>query len=121
MNWNQQIGIRGEALAVEFLHAHGFTIIEQNWRSGRSEVDIIVHRKQELHFIEVKTSTSDTFGLPEERITPAKFQALARASEKFLELNPSFTEVTFDILSVILLKAQVPEFYLIEDVRIGDL
>ena len=119
MNWNQAIGVRGEALAVEFLHAQGFTIIEQNWRAGRSEVDLIVHRKKELHFIEVKTSTTDIFGLPEERINLAKRNALANAAEKFLELNPTWKEVIFDVLSISIIKKMEPEFYLIEDIRIN--
>ena len=117
MNWNQTIGTRGEALAVEYLHSHGFTIIEQNWRIGRSEVDLIVQRKYELHFIEVKARTTDTYGLPEERIDPKKLKALARAAEHFLELNPAWKEVIFDILSIYAPPAMIPSFFLIEDVR----
>lgn len=119
MRWNQMIGARGEGLAMEFLHSLGFTLIEMNWRSGRSEVDLIVQRKKELHFIEVKTRTTDTFGLPEERITKSKLIALAKAAEQFMILNPAWTEVIFDVLSISILHGQLPEFYLIEDFRIN--
>ena len=119
MTWNQTIGTRGEALVVEYLHSLGFTVIEMNWRSGRSEVDLIVQRKKELHFIEVKTRTTDTFGLPEERITKSKLTALAKAAEQFLLLNPAWKEVIFDVLSIAILHSQLPEFYLIEDFRIN--
>ena len=119
MKWNQIIGARGEGLAMEYLHSHGFTLIEMNWRTGRSEVDLIVQRKKELHFIEVKTRTTDTYGLPEERITKSKITALAKAAEQFLLLNPAWEEVIFDVLSITILSGQLPEFYLIEDFRIN--
>lgn len=119
MYWNQKIGVRGEALAMEYLNSLGYTLIEKNWRTGRSEIDIIVQRNNELHFIEVKASTSDRFGHPEERISAAKLKALAKASEKFIELNPAFKEVIFDVLAITMLKNQTPLFFLIEDIRIN--
>ncbi len=119
MSWNQLIGTRVEALVVEYLHSEGFTVIEMNWRSGRSEVDLIVQRKKELHFIEVKIRTKDSFGLPEERITKSKLTALTKAAEQFRLLNPAWKEIIFDVLSITILHSQLPEFCLIEDFRVN--
>lgn len=47
MTEKQQRGALGEQAAVEYLRQNGFMIVEQNWREGKSEVDIIALRYDE--------------------------------------------------------------------------
>ena len=57
---NTIIGRQNEALAVEFLIAEGFTIIETNYYARKlGEIDIIAMRDDVLHFIEVKSGQAD--------------------------------------------------------------
>ena len=60
MTEKQQRGALGEQAAVEYLRQNGFMIVEQNWREGKSEVDIIALRYDELHFVEVKTRKANS-------------------------------------------------------------
>ena len=48
-------GAAGEAFAASALEAEGYRILERNWRSGRSEIDLIAQRGDIIAFVEVKT------------------------------------------------------------------
>jgi putative endonuclease len=96
---------------------NGFIIRERNWKHGRTELDVIAERNSELHIIEIKTRTTDTFGFPEERITSAKLQRIAEAAGNYLNAYPPFPEYFIDVLSVKLNRNSPTEFFLIEDIR----
>jgi putative endonuclease len=104
----------GEQLAVHYLLQNGYNILHKNWRSGHHEVDVIASKCNVLHFIEVKTKTTDKWGFPEDDVTPVKFRFLKRAASSYLFQNPNWQRVQFDVLSIIL-KPQL-KFFLIEDV-----
>mgnify|MGYP003318444016 CR=1 FL=1 len=52
MTEKQVRGAIGEQAAVDYLRKNGFFIVERNYRVGRSEIDIIASRYDELHFVE---------------------------------------------------------------------
>jgi len=55
-----KIGDKNEALAIDFLVAEGFSIIEQNYYAKKlGEIDIIAIQDGVLHFIEVKSAEAD--------------------------------------------------------------
>ena len=68
----QEIGKKGETVAVRYLKKQGYRIIEQNYRSKAGEIDIIAREKQSLVFVEVKTRSSRSFGSPKWAITAKK-------------------------------------------------
>ena len=51
-----ETGKAGEKLAIHWLKERAYTILEQNWRHSRWEVDIIAEKGTVLHFIEIKTT-----------------------------------------------------------------
>ena len=51
----QEIGKKGETVAVRYLKKQGYRIVEQNYRSKVGEIDIIAREKKSLVFVEVKT------------------------------------------------------------------
>ena len=77
-------GKRGEAIAREYLEGAGFTILRQNYRFLRAEVDIIAREGEVIVFCEVKMRRSNRYGLPEEAVTFRKQQQLRRAAEGYI-------------------------------------
>jgi len=82
--WRKRMGGRGEAAAAQFLQAHGYTVLAQNWRTRGGEIDLVAERTGVLVFVEVKARTSHRFGTPEEAITPAKRRKLIRTAQAYL-------------------------------------
>lgn len=74
------VGREGERIARKYLADQGFTILDSNYRFGGAEVDIVAREGDVLVFCEVKLRTGDTFGLPEESVTPHKQKQVRRAA-----------------------------------------
>lgn len=95
------IGSWGEERAVEFLRGHGYKILERNFRIWEGEIDVIAEKGGMIHFIEVKTRTSDRFGEPEESLVARKKRRLLRAGMEYLDSN-SIQEgcYQFDLIAI---------------------
>lgn len=111
---HNQTGKIGEELVVDYIVRKGYKILHKNWRFCNYEIDILCHRNETLHVIEVKTSKNGRNGYPEEAVTPKKFRYLTEACEAYLIQNPNWQKVQFDIASVILYPQL--EIFIIEDV-----
>jgi putative endonuclease len=96
------LGKKGEDIAVRFLTAKGYRIIERNWRTGRDEIDIIAYDGNILVIVEVKTRSTDFFGEPEEAVTERKQKFLVRAAEEYVNRKEIDSEIRFDIISIII-------------------
>ena len=107
-------GKQGETLAVEYLMNIGFEILHKNWRYHHHEIDLIASKGGILHFVEVKTRTSDKWGFPEDEVTIQKFKSIKTAASGYLYRYPTGKRVQFDILAIILQPKL--NFLLIEDV-----
>ena len=84
---NNATGALGERLAREYLTAHGFAILDANYRAPEGEVDLVTQKGEELVFVEVKTRRAKRCGVPEEAVTPAKQAKLIAAAERYLQEN----------------------------------
>lgn len=88
----QKIGYLGEVYAGKWLEKNGFKVISHNYRKKWGEIDIIATKKDNLHFIEVKTvtrknfreSNSNDFYEPEDNVHPWKIKRLYRTIESYL-------------------------------------
>lgn len=83
MTHNQRIGKWGEETAVKFLVQRGCEIVGQNVRTPYGEIDIIAKQGDIILFVEVKTRTSNTMGLPEESITARKREHMVACAEHY--------------------------------------
>ena len=83
MKHNQRIGKWGEEAATEFLLQRGYVIIAKNFRTPYGEIDVVARQGDMTIFVEVKTRTSNTMGLPEESITLRKRQHMLSAAEYY--------------------------------------
>ena len=113
---HNETGKKGELLAAAWLKERGYEILHLNWRHSHYEIDIVASQRNTLHFIEVKTRNSLSFGHPEESVSKKKFISLMNAAEEFLFQHPEWKRVQYDVLSITKLKGQPAEYFLIEDV-----
>ncbi len=111
-----ETGKKGEKMAIKWLQERSYRILEQNWRHGRFEVDVIAEKLMVLQFIEIKTRRTSKFGLPEQSVRQKKIQNLINAAEQYLYLNPQWQRIQFNILSILIIQNQPVEYFLIEDV-----
>jgi putative endonuclease len=101
MATHNELGAKGESMAVQFLMSKNYQILEINWRWQKSEVDIIAQFNNTLVFVEVKTRSSDTFIKPEEAVHDKKQQLLIEAAEAYCEANNIEMELRFDVIAII--------------------
>ena len=96
------LGKKGEELALSYLKSKKFKIIEKNLRSRYGEIDIIANDHGTLVFIEVKTRTSEAFGLPIQGINQKKKEKLRQLAMRYLaEKELTEKEVRFDVLGIL--------------------
>jgi len=111
-----ETGRLGETAALEFLEQKGWRIAEQNWRSGRGEIDLIAWANDKLLvFVEVKTRAGEAFGGPEEAIDAKKQDLLLRAAGAYMESINYDWEIRFDVVAIILKNGKVLEIRHVED------
>ena len=111
----QERGALGEQAAVEYLRKQGFMIVERNCRIGRSEIDIIASRYDELHFVEVKTRKYGSMTAPEEAITEQKMRAMRRAASSYMAQRHSMLEPKFSLIAVEMIGDRVEALRFVED------
>jgi putative endonuclease len=103
--YRQRLGARGEDLAADWYRAAGYEVVARNWRCAEGELDLVVSLPAELVFCEVKTRTSDRFGVPAEAVTAAKQRRLRTLAARFLAehppvVGPAARSIRFDVVAV---------------------
>jgi putative endonuclease len=97
-----ELGRRGESLAAGYLLGRGWEILATNYRFGRREVDLVVHRHGVLAFVEVKTRAGAGYGAPEEAVTRLKQREIEIVAREYLvRHSPGDLDVRFDVLSIV--------------------
>lgn len=97
---NANTGRRGEDAAISWLRKNGYEICSRNWRNGKYEIDIVAKKDYIMHFVEVKTRSTQGFISPEESITPRKKEALKRATNIYVSYYNIDIEIQFDLIAV---------------------
>ncbi len=99
---NLAIGLIGEKLAAQYLQRKGFKIIAKNFRSGRTEIDIIAQKKEKIHFVEVKTRLSTKMGMPYEAVRRWKVGHLLKTASFFLlQTRKKGHKLSLDVVSIL--------------------
>ena len=111
----QQRGAIGEQAAVDYLRQQGFMIVERNWRAGKSEIDIIASRYDELHFVEVKTRKFGTMTAPEDALTEQKARAMRRAASAYMAQHRCMLEPRFSLVAIEMVGDRVETLRFVED------
>lgn len=99
----QKIGSLGEGIAAKFLESIGYQILDRNYHSRYGELDLVAKKDNRLVFAEVKTRTSETFGLPEASVTPEKFEKICNTGLFWLQDHPDEPdEWRVDVIAILL-------------------
>jgi putative endonuclease len=101
MATHNELGKKGEELAVEFLQKKGYNILDKNWRFKKAEVDIIAKKDGILAVVEVKTRSSNYFGNPQDFVNEKKIQLLVEAINEYVNSKDLEVEVRFDIVAIL--------------------
>lgn len=116
MAHHNDLGRYGEQLGADYLAQHQYVVLHLNWKFSYYEIDVIASKNNVLHFIEIKTRLSVTFGLPEEDADRRKWMNIFKAAKVFQHRNPGWKRVQYDLLSIRVFDNAPPEYSLIEDV-----
>ena len=100
MAQHNELGKKGEQLAVDFILEKGYEIVARNYRFDRAEVDIIAKQNDILAIIEVKARTTTDFGNPEDFVKPKQIKNLIKAVDEYVTVNDLDVEVRFDIIAI---------------------
>jgi putative endonuclease len=104
------LGVEGEDRAAAWYVAHGYTVVCRNWRCREGELDLVVRRGRELVFVEVKTRTSDRFGIPAEAVTPSKQRRLRGLAARYLsDTGTRAGALRFDVVAILAGRLEVIE------------
>ena len=101
MTFHNELGKKGEQLAVDFLIKNGYDIVERNYHFDKAEVDIIAKQNDILAIIEVKTRSTRDFGNPQDFVKPKQIKNLVKAVDEYVTVNELDVEVRFDIIAIV--------------------
>ncbi|MCB4807454.1 YraN family protein [Tamlana sp. 62-3] len=98
---HNELGNKGEQMAVDFLIENNYAILERNYRFNKAEVDIIAQKEDILAIIEVKTRSTTDFGNPQDFVKPKQINNLVKAVDEYVTINELDVEVRFDIIAIV--------------------
>ena len=93
-------GVWGEALVADYLREKGYKLAAHSYRCRFGEIDLIAWDKSVLCFVEVKTRTNLSVGLPREYVTRQKQEKLRRTAACYLAARGLDCPVRFDVAEV---------------------
>lgn len=106
---NQALGRFGESLAVRYLEARGYQILDRNWRCRHGEIDIVARSGKQLAFVEVKTRSSNRYGHPFEAITPSKLSRMYVLARLWCVAHPSEgSRPRLDVIGILVARGSTP-------------
>ncbi len=98
--YKKVLGSKGEKLVFKYLKKQGCKLIKRNYRTPFGEADLIVQEGEELVFVEVKTRTSDSFGLPSEAVTKEKQRRYYKIAQYYGLTHGEEPNARFDVAEV---------------------
>ena len=100
MSEHNKLGFNGEEKAKLFLQKNAYKILEQNWRFGHKEIDIIAETNEYIVIIEVKTRSSNFFDDAKSVLSRKKKYFLIESAEVYLNQINTNKECRFDLIFI---------------------
>ncbi|WP_274474206.1 YraN family protein [Mangrovimonas aestuarii] len=98
---HNDLGKKGEQMAVDFLVDKGYSILERNYRYLKAEIDIIIQKDEVVCAVEVKTRSTSDFGNPQDFVKPKQIKLLVEALNHYILENDLDVEGRFDIIAIL--------------------
>ena len=115
------LGISGENLACDALARQGYAILARRYRTRVGEIDIVAQDGETLVFVEVKTRTSEDFGVPAEAVTWRKRRRIVTMARWYLtEKGLHGCLCRFDVVTILCRTGQPPAIEVIKDAFAAD-
>ena len=106
---NQARGRWGEDLAARWYTAHGYEVVDRNWRSPRGEIDLVACSPSLVVFCEIKTRASDRYGPPESAVGRVKQRRLRLLAAEWLATHDRHGAIRFDVAAITGVRIEVFE------------
>lgn len=91
-------GNYAENQAIDYLSAKGLRLIIRNFNTKFGEIDLIMWDQKILVFVEVRSKSTTSYGLPEESITKTKQRKIIKTAQWYLTKHNHDGECRFDAL-----------------------
>ena len=97
----QELGRRGEDLALAAVEELGYELVERNFRCNFGEVDLIARDGDTLVFIEVKTRRGKRPAIAKEAVGPRKRRQLSKVALYYMKSEGYLKQrARFDVVAV---------------------
>lgn len=97
----RQLGSWGEHIAKRYLLFKKYRICGTNIYNRYGEIDILATKQGVYHFVEVKTVSDTTYGLPEDSLTVYKQGCIQRTITHFIDENEHIVDWQVDIILIV--------------------
>ena len=94
----QKTGKLGELIALNYLLIKGYEVVEQNYRVGSRELDLLMREGRLLVVVEVKTNKDELLVQEGQRLGRQQRIHLRKAAGQFIGNNAWVEEVRFDVV-----------------------
>lgn len=102
MTDKNKLGFSGEELAAEMMKNKGYYIIARNYTCPYGEIDIIASKDKTVAFAEVKTRTSELYGVPAEAVDLRKQKRIKNAARYFLYCSKrKYEAADFQVIEIL--------------------
>jgi putative endonuclease len=96
------LGRTGESAAADYLISKGYTILQQNVRFQKGEIDIVAVDGKFLVIVEVKTRKNAAFGKPYESVNKTKQRRMTLLARQFVSATRlGKSPIRFDVISIL--------------------
>lgn len=112
---SREIGRLGEALVAEELRRRGYQVIGSQYRCRFGEIDLIARKRGILCFVEVKTRTNVSVGLPREYVDRRKQEKIRTTAAIYLGEKELDCPVRFDVAEVYMDGGEKPRIVYLEN------
>lgn len=110
-----QLGHEGEQLALDYLLAKNFVLLQRQFRSRWGEIDLVMNDGSALVFVEVKLRRQSHYGSPLEAISKIKQQRMYKTADFYLMKYPHSGPIRFDVVGIVQSKGQINTFEHVEN------
>ena len=97
---SRAVGTWGEAQTAVYLRKKGCRLLAHSYHCRFGEIDLIAQDKNTLCFVEVKTRSNLSMGLPRDYVTASKQEKIRKTAACYLAEKELDLPVRFDVAEV---------------------